>query len=56
MSHLCKLLLQHETALDIISLHEPISSLVYHALKFIEMYDCETVGEFPALHWNLTTS
>ncbi|KAF7436894.1 mediator complex subunit [Pleurotus ostreatus] len=45
MSHLCKLLLQHETALDIISLHEPISSLVYHALKFIETYDCETVGD-----------
>ncbi|KAJ8456924.1 hypothetical protein ONZ45_g18524 [Pleurotus djamor] len=45
ISHLCKLLLVNDNVLDIVSLHEPVSHLVYTALRFIDTYDFETVGD-----------
>lgn len=44
LSHLAKILYTNQTALDIVSLHTPISDLIAHALVFIEDYDCEVVG------------
>lgn len=46
LSLVCKMLCQHEMALDMLSLHTKISDLVAHALAFVEDYDCETVGEW----------
>ncbi|KAL1951638.1 hypothetical protein VTO73DRAFT_787 [Trametes versicolor] len=45
LSLVCKMLCQHEMALDMLSLHTKISDLVAHALAFVEDYDCETVGD-----------
>ncbi|KAH9847349.1 mediator complex subunit Med5-domain-containing protein [Lenzites betulinus] len=45
LSLVCKMLCQHEMALDMLSLHAKISDLVAHALAFVEDYDCETVGD-----------
>ena len=42
----CKMLCQHEMALDMLSLHAKISDLVAYALAFIEDYDCEMVGTY----------
>jgi mediator of RNA polymerase II transcription subunit 5 len=44
LSHLCKILYTCEAALDIMSLYIKISDLVFHALQFLEEFDCETVG------------
>ncbi|KIK71078.1 hypothetical protein GYMLUDRAFT_185434 [Collybiopsis luxurians FD-317 M1] len=44
MSHLCRLL-HHEQTLDALSLHISISELVAHPLYFLEVYNCETVGD-----------
>lgn len=44
LSYLAKLLYTNQPALDIVSLHMPISELIAHALVFIEDYDCEVVG------------
>ncbi|KAI0639768.1 mediator complex subunit Med5-domain-containing protein [Trametes polyzona] len=45
LSLVCKMLCQHEMALDMLSLHAKITDLVAHALAFVEDYDCETVGD-----------
>lgn len=45
LSQLCKLLYTHATALDIVALHVRISDLLFHALLFLDSYDCETIGD-----------
>ncbi|KII93232.1 hypothetical protein PLICRDRAFT_121648 [Plicaturopsis crispa FD-325 SS-3] len=45
MSHICKLLYLYDPTLDIISLYLPVSTLVAHAILFLQQYDCETVGD-----------
>jgi mediator of RNA polymerase II transcription subunit 5 len=44
LSQLCKLLYTHAIALDIVALHVKISDLLFHALLFLDSYDCETIG------------
>jgi mediator of RNA polymerase II transcription subunit 5 len=48
LSHLCKILYTCDHALDIMVLHVKLTEIVFRALKFLEEYDCETVGKPPA--------
>lgn len=45
LGQLCKLLYTHAIALDIVALHVKISDLLFHALLFLDSYDCETIGD-----------
>lgn len=45
LSHLCKILYTQDRVLDILAIHIKISDLIFHALSFLEEYDCETVGQ-----------
>jgi hypothetical protein len=49
LSHLCKILYLFDDVLDILALHVRISDLIFHALLFLEEYDCETVGLWHSL-------
>lgn len=44
LSQLCKALYTHDQALDVISLHVPITDLVY-AMTSLERLDLETLGD-----------
>ncbi|KAJ3568067.1 hypothetical protein NP233_g5948 [Leucocoprinus birnbaumii] len=45
LSHLCKILYTSDHALDILALHVKLTEVVFRALKFLEEYDCSTVGD-----------
>ncbi|TDL28703.1 hypothetical protein BD410DRAFT_893659 [Rickenella mellea] len=45
LSHLCKIMYLHETAIDIVSLYVRISTIVAHTLAFVADFDCELVGD-----------
>lgn len=45
LSHLCKILYTSDHALDILSLHVKLTEIVFRGLRFLEEYDCETVGK-----------
>ncbi|KAF9453745.1 hypothetical protein P691DRAFT_693777 [Macrolepiota fuliginosa MF-IS2] len=45
LSHLCKILNTSDHALDILSFHVKLTEVVFRALRFLEEYDCETVGD-----------
>lgn len=45
LGRLCKVLSEHDNALDIISLHAPLQDVIAHALACLEDYDLTTVGE-----------
>jgi len=45
LSHLCNMLDAFKEGLDIVALHIKLSDLLFHALAFLEDYDCETVGK-----------
>ncbi|KAL0951090.1 hypothetical protein HGRIS_007828 [Hohenbuehelia grisea] len=45
MSHFCKVLQLHDSALDIVSFHCQITELVFYGLSFVDSYDVETVGD-----------
>ncbi|THV04872.1 hypothetical protein K435DRAFT_746183 [Dendrothele bispora CBS 962.96] len=45
LSHITKLLYSHHHSLDVLTLHVKIPDLISQALLFLELYDCETVGD-----------
>jgi len=45
LGHICKILHTYDGALEIVGLQVRIYDLIFHALQFLEEYDCETVGE-----------
>ncbi|KXN89959.1 Mediator of RNA polymerase II transcription subunit 5 [Leucoagaricus sp. SymC.cos] len=45
LSHLCKIMYTSDHALDILVLHVKLTEVVFRALKFLEEYDCGTVGD-----------
>ncbi|TCD61756.1 mediator complex subunit [Steccherinum ochraceum] len=45
LGHLCKILCTVESALDILTLHHDLVELLAMALRLVEDYDCETVGD-----------
>ncbi|KAL9716176.1 hypothetical protein Ac2012v2_000621 [Leucoagaricus gongylophorus] len=45
LSHLCRILYTSDYALDILALHIKLTELVFRALRFLEEYDCGTVGD-----------
>ncbi|TFK77029.1 hypothetical protein BDN72DRAFT_866833 [Pluteus cervinus] len=45
LSHLCKLLYTYDSIMDILAFHIRIPTLIFHAVSFLEDYDCETVGD-----------
>jgi hypothetical protein len=44
LGHISRVLSANEAALDLISLHVELPTLVASALGFLEEYDCEAVG------------
>lgn len=38
------MLYSNDRLLDLLALHIKISDLLYYALHFLDLYDCETVG------------
>jgi mediator of RNA polymerase II transcription subunit 5 len=51
LGRLCKVLSEHDNALDVISLHAPLHSVIAHALACLEDYDLTTVGERISPDW-----
>ncbi|TFY83598.1 hypothetical protein EWM64_g422 [Hericium alpestre] len=45
LGHLAKILYLNDTALDILSLHIPLSGLLSRSVALIDSYDCESVGD-----------
>ncbi|KAK7465624.1 hypothetical protein VKT23_005597 [Stygiomarasmius scandens] len=45
LSHITKALYSHNHSTDILTLHVNIPDLISQALLFLELYDCETVGD-----------
>ncbi|KAF5375095.1 hypothetical protein D9758_000207 [Tetrapyrgos nigripes] len=45
ISHITKLLYSHDRSLDVLTLHLKIPDLISQVLLFLELYDCETVGD-----------
>ncbi|KIL70756.1 hypothetical protein M378DRAFT_183349 [Amanita muscaria Koide BX008] len=43
--HLCRILYTYDSALDVVALHIKIADLLFHALSFLEGYDCGIVGD-----------
>ena len=44
LGHISRVLSANEAALDLVSLHVELPTLVASALAFVEEYDCEAVG------------
>ncbi|KAF8585572.1 hypothetical protein K439DRAFT_1409940 [Ramaria rubella] len=44
LGRLCKVLSEHDYALDVLSLHRPLHDVIAHALACVEDYDLTTVG------------
>ncbi|XP_006454397.1 hypothetical protein AGABI2DRAFT_214397 [Agaricus bisporus var. bisporus H97] len=44
LGHLCRILYTSDYALEILSLHVKLTEVVFHALRFLDEYDCESVG------------
>jgi mediator of RNA polymerase II transcription subunit 5 len=45
LSRLCKVLSQHDHALDVVSLHLSMHDIIGHALACLEDYDLTAVGK-----------
>lgn len=45
LGHISRILSANDAALDLVSLHVELSTLVSSALAFVEEYDCEAVGD-----------
>ncbi|KAI0287026.1 hypothetical protein BGY98DRAFT_930047 [Russula aff. rugulosa BPL654] len=45
LGHVSRILSANDAALDLVSLHVELSTLVSSALAFVEEYDCEAVGD-----------
>lgn len=45
LGRLCKVLSEHDNALDVVSLHAPLHGMIAHALACLEDYDLTTVGK-----------
>lgn len=54
LGHVSKILSTNDAALDLVSLHVELSTLVSSALAFVEEYDCEAVGKFMSSCYSLT--
>ena len=53
LGHVSRILSVNDAALDLVSLHVELSTLVSSALAFVEEYDCESVGEFKLPYYPL---
>ena len=53
LGHVSRILSANDAALDLVSLHVELSTLVSSALAFVEEYDCEAVGRFKSPYYSL---
>jgi hypothetical protein len=53
LGHVSRILSANDAALDLVSLHVELSTLVSSALAFVEEYDCEAVGKFKSPYYSL---
>jgi hypothetical protein len=53
LGHISRILSTNDAALDLVSLHVELSTLVSSALAFVEEYDIEAVGRFKSPYYSL---